>query len=115
MEHWNLKDGKFKGLYAIDPLKGRFSDKWARIENAIQEYTKLHPQEMAEALLDVEYHRQAQINQYGASSSGIRHGAMLPPGLGFKLEIIDPELFTNRNNLHEFLKRFPGFRVYNTI
>lgn len=112
-EHWKLnKTGHFEGVYAVDPTKGKFGDRWARVGAAIESWAKLHPQEFAEHCLAVEYERQAQMNAYASTKDkSLRWGCSIPVGLGRMLELIEPELFTDPKLGQKFMKKFPIFNV----
>lgn len=101
-----------EGLYAVNPLQERYSDIWARIEGAIQAYTKLHPKEMAQHLLEVEQVRNEQANDHASTESkSLRWGCAIPVGLGRMLEIVEPDLFTDRRLYRLFMKKFPIFNI----
>ena len=116
-EHWKLnKDGSLAGVFAVDPTTGRYGDVWGRIGAAIETWVKLHPLEMARHLLDVEYLRQEQMNKFGSTpSKSLRYGCSVPVGLGRMLEIVEPELFTDKRLYHQFMKKFPAFRVCQVV
>jgi len=111
-EHWKLKqDGQIAGVWGLDLSKAT-GDRWDRIDQVIQEWTKIHPLEMAEHLRLVHEINKSMKNDLGSTDSkSLRYGVEIPTGLGIQLNLLDPDLFTNKTLLHKFMKRYKGFTV----
>jgi len=91
-------------------------DYWGRVDHIIQEYARLHPQEVSEALDYCRWQRDNAYNDFGVnvedSNSTMRLGIGLPNGLLIALMTFDPEFLENDGNkLSKFRKRFPGFNT----
>jgi hypothetical protein len=111
-EHWKTNDaGQLKGVWGLDLSKITRGDDWSKIDQIITEWTKLHPYEMAEHILFVKELNSVQKNDTASSKEGLRYGVEIPTGLGIQLQLILPELFTNKTLLHKFMKRYKGFTV----
>jgi hypothetical protein len=112
-EHWKLdKTGQIAGVWGLDLSKmGRASDDWDRIDQVITEWAKIHPLEMAEHIRLVHELNSMQDNDLGSGKEGLRYGAEVPTGLGIQLQLVLPDLFTNKALLHKFMKRYKGFTV----
>lgn len=113
-EHWRLNNkGQLAGVWHINAEKAEGVDIWQKIDRVINEYTKIHPNEMRMLVLENKFISDTRKNDY-ASSGGtakLRWGASIPPGLFFKLQIIEPTLFENRRLFNRFLKRYKGLRI----
>jgi len=111
-EHWKLgKDGQIAGVWGLDLSKAT-GDRWSKIDQVITEWTKLHPQEMLAHLKMVKELNAQQKNEFAASDSkSLRYAVEIPTGLGIQLNLLDPELFSNKTLLGRFAKRYRGFAV----
>lgn len=111
------KSGALLGLYRLDVDKARqHYGLWDGVEALVQEYVKLHPQEVALAVAENKQTKDIAYNKFSSTKgNAMRHSLSLPPGLMFKLEQFEPTLFTNRKTLHEFMRRYEGFRACQTV
>lgn len=111
-EHWKTNDaGQLQGVWGLNLEKIGSGDIWDKIDRVIVEWTKLHPIEMAEHLLFVKELSAMQKKDTASSDSGLRYGVEIPTGLGIQLNIVAPEIFTNKPLLHKFMRRYKGFTV----
>jgi hypothetical protein len=109
-EHWRSdREGNF-GLMDIDVSNSYGTNTWNKIEMVIQAYTKVHPQEIKEIVMDNAMIAQTLKNEYGKSKK-LRYSVRIPAGLLFKLEQVEPKLFANKNMLNQFMNKYKGFRV----
>lgn len=111
-EHLRFENGVFKGLYTISAQKAREvygeSRLWEGVEHIIQDYTRVHPEEMAEQYIYNDITRTTNLNKYGsADSKAYRHALELPIGLHQVLGEYHPALFTDRAKLNKFMKKYP--------
>ena len=117
-EHWKLNtNGSLAGVYALDLKQGKGST-WAHggiLDQVVENWTKLHPVEMAQHLIEVAEVSAEQKNKFASSKTGLRYGCSVPVGLGLQLELVEPDLFSNRQLLHKFMRKFPGFRVAQVV
>lgn len=116
MEHWNIKNGDLAGLWAVNPEAAKGADMWQRIDEIIMAYVKLHPLEIELLVRCNREDVKLKANDYGSTKSKqLRWSASLPAGLMFKIQQIYPEVFTDKNIYHKFLKKHPGFLVCKTV
>lgn len=87
---------------------------WKIVEQLVNDYMKVHPQEMRDILIENKALRESMANEHGSSKEGIRWGFRLPPGLVRTIERRFSGIFTEKRNIHKFMERFPGFRVAET-
>lgn len=113
-EHLRLdQGGNLKGLYKIDASKvtgiGNH-DYWGKIEHIIEEYVRLHPIEMQEAIDHNKMQKASSINEFGSDKTKqMRRTIGIPNGLLIAIMTFDPEFLENGGNkLLKFCKRFPG-------
>lgn len=88
---------------------------WKMIDTILHDYTKVHPKEIRDILFENKAIRESMLNEYGSSKQGLRWGFRMPPAL---VRIIDrrfPDFLTNRSNIHNFMERYPAFRVCETV
>lgn len=123
-EHLDVaEDGRVKGYYKVDASEARgigTHDYWGRIEQIIQEYTRLHPIEITDCLKHASMSRDAAYNAYGLNiedkQSTMRNGIAIPNGLIIAIMTFDPEFLENKGQkLNEFRRRFPGFNTSKRI
>lgn len=106
-EHWRSdREGNF-GLMDIDVSNVYGNNTWKKIEMVIQAYTKVHPQEIKEIVLD----NASIANSNQNLSKKMRYSVRIPAGLLFKLEQVEPTLFANKKMLNQFMEKYKGFRV----
>lgn len=116
-EHHKVDDkGVLKGVYVIDTTKTQSSDMWGKIDEVVGAYASLHKIEVELLIRQNAEKVKAQMNQYGSNKDkSMRWGASIPAALLFRLQMIFPEVFTDRNLFNKFLKRYKGFRVCNKV
>jgi len=110
-EHLHIEDGKFKGLWNINPENAR-GDYWTRVQEIIEAYTKLHPIEM-----ELQVRANAKQSAIHNSNHGfskektLQWGVSMPIGLMLKLQAVAPEIFENRNLFAAFKRKYKGLCV----
>lgn len=123
-EHLDVdKRGYLRGLYKVDGSKAMgvgIHNYWGRIEEIIEDYTRLHPKEMMECLRHAAVSREMAFNAYGLNkedkNSELRNGISIPNGLLIAIMTFDPEFLENKSNkLTQFRKRFSGFNTSKRI
>lgn len=117
-EHLVLENGtnRIVGLYALDVEKLDGVDSWAAVDQAIKEYSIIHPNEIELKIRENAIIRKGNYNKFGSGKSKtFRHGVSLPPGLFFKLQRVMPDLFDNPKKLHHFMKTYKGFLTCDTV
>jgi hypothetical protein len=115
-EHWNTDaEGNLQGLYLIDHEQASGLDLWAKLDEIVKEYAKLHPEEMRIHLLETSQARSEINGDLAQSKKGLRWGLSLPPGLYFSIMAFEPAIFEERELYHQLLKRYPGFRICKTV
>lgn len=109
-EHWrNDRKGNF-GLMDIDVTNVYGNNTWSKIQMVIEAYTKVHPEEIKEIVLDNATIANTRNNDFGKSGK-LRYSIRIPAGLLFKLEQVEPQLFANKKMLNQFMEKYKGFRV----
>lgn len=83
---------------------------WTKVEMVIQAYARVHPQEIKDTVSDNARRVAMMKNDFG-SGNKLRFGVSIPHGLLFKLQNVEPKLFTDKKLMNEFMKRYKGFRV----
>lgn len=107
--HLYNPDGSLRGLYVVKEGTTHKLSIWDRIEEAIQDYAKIHPNEMQLQVIQNSYVRAGARNDFSAAKEkSLRWGASLPVGLMFRLQAIDPELFEDPLKFTKFIKRYKG-------
>jgi hypothetical protein len=115
-EHWNEKNGRLLGLWAVDATKARGVDIWDRVDEVVASYTALHPLQIEKTVRENIKLKEIQMNEFASTGSkSLRWGAEIPPGLLFKIEAIAPQIFREKTLFHKFLKRYPGFAICQTV
>ncbi len=119
---FNKKTGSLEGLYKLDVSKARGIGShgyFDMIEEIIEAYTKLHPEEIKDALAYCREKREANYNDFGLNkedtNSELRLGIGIPNGLLIKLMEFDQEFLNDPVKLTKFRKRFPGFNTAKKI
>ena len=110
------KEGDLAGLYTInvDEIKNKYS-LWPAVKVVVEQYTMLHPEEMRDQYAVNQEIRETNKRSTGSNESGsMRHALSLPQGLLFVVEELDPNMFTDKNNLHKFMSNFPALTVCKT-
>lgn len=116
------EDGRIRGLWKIDAKKAKgigTHDFWGKVEELIQTYTKLHPQEMVECLEYCARKREASYNDFGlaipggeeVNGSNMRLGIGIPNGLLIQILALDEEFLAPGGKLVKFQKMYPGFNT----
>lgn len=115
-EHWDIKNGDFAGLWSIDPTLAKGADMWAKIEEIITSYTKLHPLEIELQVRANQERSSSLLTETGANSTGtMRIGMSIPAGLMFKIQQVYPEVFSNKDLFHKFLRKYKGFTICSRV
>lgn len=116
MEHLDIQDGVFKGLWAIKGQHATGADMWDKIADIISAYTKLHPIEMELQVRTNALRQSEQLNDFGSNKArNIRWGLSMPVGLLFSIQSVYPEVFENERLLNKFMKKFKGLRICKTV
>jgi len=114
-EHLKFSENKVDMLKV---LTNKFvsQEYWARVEEIVQDYTRVHPIEMEITV------RQNRLKQIGAftkwgeskekGGSEIRLGMSMPLLLIKTLEEFDPEILTNPRKKQKFGQRYKGLCTY---
>ena len=91
--------------------------RWRIIDGLVRDYTTLHPEEMrewVETMRDIR--RSKRDERLGMNKSGsMRQALALPMGLAVLIKKYDPEVFSDKKIMHQFMKLFPGFRIPSRI
>ena len=103
------KNGALLGLYRVGDTADN-TNSWEAIDQAIRDYASIHPAETELTVRENAMKRDASIIGSNKSKT-MRHSVSLPVALYFKLQQIMPDLFTNKNKLHLFMKKYQGFRT----
>ena len=114
--HVLTKDGDLAGLYTInvDEIKKKYA-LWPAVKVIVEQYTMLHPQEMQDQYAVNHEIRETNLNSTGSNASGsMRHALSLPQGLMFVVEELEPKMFTEKKNLHQFMSNFPALTTCKT-
>jgi len=117
-EHLDVdQQGNLKGLWDIDVKKVTGGDLWDKVQNLVEAYAKVHSMEVEIIIRENAELTETRKNALASTEGGsrLRWGGNLPVGLMFKLELLEPELFTNKKLYHKFLKKYKGFRVCKTV
>jgi hypothetical protein len=115
-EHWKVRDGNFLGLYALKSEHAKGLDKWERIDDIVRAYTQLHPTEVELTVRENQAQKKEQLNMWGATKDkSLRQGLAIPAGLLFAIEQVYPEVFSEKPELHKFMRKFQGFTVCETV
>jgi hypothetical protein len=110
------QDGDVSGLYNLNPLAITGGSLWDKVKVLVEEYTRLHPQEMQLHIMETKAISESRRNATASSKDkSIRWGCSIPVGLMFKLEVLAPDLFSDKKNYYGFLKRYPGFRICKSV
>jgi hypothetical protein len=108
--------GKDVGLLIINPFDVQGVDMWQRVDRLITEYSQVFPSEMYLILFENGLKRREMRNKYGSNKSKtLRLGASIPPGLYYKINQIYPEIFNQKPLFRQFMRRYKGFRIPETI
>lgn len=116
-EHIVSIDGRMLGFHTIDIDAARaLYGLWDGVDAIIRAYAQVNPSEMAETLANNKLKREQLWRDTGGGKSRVMRGTIsLPLGLTIYLEQFEPTLFKNKRTLHEFMRRYKGFRTCNTV
>ncbi len=115
-EHWNVDNGDFKGLWAINPEMAQGADIWQKIDEIVIAYSKLNPGEVFLTILENKAESARLMHETGKTKGGtMRYGAAWPLGLWVKIKQLAPDLFLNKKNFHKLLRKYPGFTIAKKI
>lgn len=111
------KEGNLKGLWNIDVKKVTGGSIWDKIQTVVEAYAKIHSLEIEITIRENAKLTDTRKNDLASTEGGsrLRWGVNIPAGLLFKLELVEPELFTDKKLYHKFLKKYKGFRVCKTV
>ena len=112
------KDGKMAGLWDIDSYSVNGVDLWDKLDQIVGAYVKVHPIEMEILVRENKAISQSRMDNHQIVKKGgsmLRWGASLPPALMFKLEQVEPMLFSNKKLFHKFLNKYKGFRICKSV
>jgi len=115
-EHLKLGgDGNLDGLFALDINKFKGGDLWDKIHMVMSEYYILHPNEIRETVSRNTELRNTRANDFasvkGKNNSSMRWLLNIPAALMFKLEEVEPRLFSDKKFLHKFTKKYKGLAI----
>lgn len=89
---------------------------WDTIEGVVQDYTRLHPEEMRLFMAANKHARDTRLNQFGSSQSkSVRWGMSMPTGLDVLIKKYYPEVLSTKKTYTQFMRKFPGFRVCEVV
>jgi len=115
-EHLRFNNGGLAGLYRLDTSKVTGIDLWAKLDMVINEYVKIHPNEMKMLVYENKAIGNSRMNSLASNKNKtVRWGASLPPALMFKLEEVEPMLFSSKKLFNSFLKRYKGLRICQSV
>lgn len=98
----------------VSPDKG--GDVWDMVESLIQNYTKLHPEEMQTFMEENKKKRHLVRDKFGGSKGGsMRWGMDMPVGLDILIKKHAPGFLENKDNFRKFMKKFPGFTICEVV
>jgi hypothetical protein len=103
-----------KGVKLIIPkiTPDKAQDMWGVIEGLVQDYIRIHPQEVREVIEAVKVLRRETRSDTGATKNkSLRYGMCLPLGLELIIKRHYPEVFSEKRKFHKLMRLFPGFRV----
>lgn len=109
-EHWRVSNEGNFGLLDINTKKVYGDNLWTKVEMVIQAYAKVHPQEIREQIEQNSQIVNTRKNDFAVKGK-LRWGLSMPVGLLFKIEQVEPNMFSNKKLMNEFMKRYKGFRV----
>lgn len=84
--------------------------KWKVITALVEDYSKIHPQEIREIIEENKKTNSTFLSAFNRTE--LRAAFRCPPGLIRVIERRFPNLFTDKDNVHQFMRRFPGFSLY---
>jgi hypothetical protein len=112
------RDGSLAGLYVLDASKATGSY-WDCMEQIVMDYTKIHPEEMREAVAQNEWDKGHSIDEFGSTGqkgdARLRRLIAVPNGLLIAIMAFDPEFLESGKRLYGFAKRFPGLSAATRI
>lgn len=98
------------GLSVFKFTPDKSLDKWTQIDSLIRDYSKVHGEEVKEVLFAAHGMRQEAQKK---NTLDMKQCLMLPAGLNIILKREFPDLFTDRMQMQQFMKKFPGFSTIN--
>jgi len=114
-EHIKQLNGEIQGVYHVDTdnISGSL---WEMIDKVIESYSKINPEEIKAYVAQNQKIKNSRLTAFASSKENtLRFGASLPVALMFKLEKIEPELFTDKKLFNQFIKRYKGFTICKII
>lgn len=89
---------------------------WDTIEGLVQDYAKLHPEEMRLFMEANKYIRETRRDKFARSKGGsMRWGMSMPSGLDILIKKYYPEVLSEKKTYLQFMRKFPGFRVCEVV
>lgn len=90
-------------------------NQWDIVRGLVEDYARLHPQEVASAIRlvrDIRIQLAMESNKEALGRENkVQHALKLPEGLLTLLVKTFPDLFQDSKNVIEFGRRFPAFQV----
>ena len=87
-------------------------DEWSMIEGLVADYARVHREELQVFLHGVKMVRGSQRTATASSQNKqMRHALCMPQDLMVLLKRYVPDLFTDKNKMRKFMRRFPGFCI----
>ena len=88
---------------------------WKMVEALMHDYCRVHPKEIRDILRENTMLRQSMENEHASGKQGLRWGVRMPPGLVRLIDRTFPHFLSTKRTLHEFMRRYEGFRVCETV
>jgi hypothetical protein len=114
MGNIELTGNKDSAFLKMKPSQKTGDAKWKDVEDLINRWARRNPQGAIDNERWVkESHLDLKDQKFGASNNmgGGRLGVSIHPELAQYLEAFYPDLFSTKDGLHEFMRRFKKFTV----
>lgn len=115
-EHLKLSTEDTLRIQTVDLNSFAHLDFWSKVDEIIEDYTKIHPMEMEIIVRQNKQIAEGQFHKHGAQQKGsnteLRHRLRMPADLMTLLSTFAPELFETKVNYHKFMKRYKGLCAY---
>lgn len=102
-------------------MTGILKNKWDDIEDLVArwvarnreetEYTFKYIAAVKQGLIDSTYGSQVKQKGGALQTSGARHGLAIPPGLMLYVQKFYPDFMDTKEDMREFHRKFPAFRI----
>ena len=103
-----------EGIVLFEHGGSIYEDTWSKVDSVIKTYKELHKNdnEWKLWLKDVNRIRQTRKNEYSSNKDkSIRFGITIPPQLMFEIEVVEPDMFSNKKLFSRFMKHYPIFVI----